>query len=219
MIVKCQQCGKEFKTTPSRIKKGWGKYCSRKCFGEFKKNKVRRTCNKCGKIFEVKPSQIKNGQGKYCSRKCYGLSKRTKIEKKCENCGKKFKSKPSVIKKGAAKFCSLSCATSMENNVNWKGGKSFEPYCILFNDEFRERVREFWGRKCGISGITEEENGKKLSVHHVNYDKQTCCNTTIPLFIPLSNNYHTKTNYNRDYWEEMLTNYIMIWFNGECYLK
>jgi hypothetical protein len=73
------------------------------------------------------------------------------------------------------------------------------------------------GRKCGISGTTEKENGLKLSVHHVNYDKQSCCNTTVPLFIPLSREYHNKTNFNRDYWEEMLTNYIMIWFNGECY--
>jgi hypothetical protein len=104
-----------------------------------------------------------------------------------------------------------------ENSSNWKGGISFEPYCVLFNKGFKERVRNFWDRKCGISGITEEENGRKLDVHHVNYDKQSCCNTTVPLFIPLSREYHTKTNHNRDYWEKMLTNYIMIWFNGECY--
>ncbi len=31
MIVKCQYCGKEFKTKPSRIIDGRGKYCSKEC--------------------------------------------------------------------------------------------------------------------------------------------------------------------------------------------
>jgi Mor family transcriptional regulator len=110
-----------------------------------------------------------------------------------------------------------------KNNPNWKGGIAYEPYCILFNNEFKERVREFWGRKCVISGITEEKNGKKLAVHHVSYDKDSCCeikqfNCAPNLFIPVTKNWNVKMNGNREYWEEMLTNYIMIWYNGKCYL-
>jgi hypothetical protein len=31
MIVNCKECGKEFKTIPSRVKDGRGKYCSKEC--------------------------------------------------------------------------------------------------------------------------------------------------------------------------------------------
>lgn len=105
------------------------------------------------------------------------------------------------------------------NNPHWKGGIKFEPYCHLFNEEFKERVRDFWGRKCGICGTSEIQNNQRLSVHHVNYDKKVCCNTTKPLFIPLCKTCHSKTNHNREYWEECLSNFIMIWFSGDCYLE
>ncbi len=119
--------------------------------------------------------------------------------------------RPEVSKK-------VSAALRGPNSPNWRGGKSFEPYCELFNDEFKERVREFWGYKCGISGKHQNEEKRKLAVHHINYNKQTCCTKDTPLFIPLSHSWHSKTNYNRKYWEEILTNYIMIYFDGECYL-
>lgn len=105
-----------------------------------------------------------------------------------------------------------------ENHPNWNGGSSFEPYCHLFNEEFKERVREFWGRKCGICDKSEEENGRKLSVHHVSYNKEDCCLEVVPLFIPTCNSCHSKTNNNREYWKNILTNYIMIYFNGESFI-
>ena len=101
---------------------------------------------------------------------------------------------------------------------NWKGGISFGPYCPKFNEEFRERVREFWQRKCGICGMAEEENFGRLSVHHVNYDKKACCDNIPPLFIPLCSSCHAKTNHNRELWENYLTSYIMVWFDGESYI-
>lgn len=104
-------------------------------------------------------------------------------------------------------------------NYNWKGGIAYGQYCPKFNEEFKERVREFWGRKCPICGKTEKENKQKLSVHHVNFEKMSCCNIDIqPLFTAVCRSCHSKTNNNRKYWEEMLTNYIMIWFDGESYL-
>lgn len=107
---------------------------------------------------------------------------------------------------------------------SWKGGISFEPYCPKFNKDLKERVREFFGRKCIISGITEKENGQKLSVHHVDYNKKSCCeipkfNSCPNLFVPLSKEYHGKTNFNQEYWMEMLSNYIMIYFDGQCFIE
>lgn len=106
-----------------------------------------------------------------------------------------------------------------DKNPNWKGGIAFEPYCSLFNNEFKERVRDFWKYRCGICGKTEKENKRKLAVHHISYNKKDCCHEGEPIFVPLCKNCHSKTNYNREYWKEMLSNYIMIYFNGESYLN
>jgi hypothetical protein len=106
---------------------------------------------------------------------------------------------------------------SGENNHCWKGGISFEPYCPKFNDAFRERVREFFGRRCVECGTPE--NGRKLAVHHVNFNKMTCCDGTKPLFVSLCASCHSKTNFDREYWEEHFTAIIEEQYGGECYMK
>jgi hypothetical protein len=59
-------------------------------------------------------------------------------------------------------------------------GQTFYPYCERFNNSFRERVRYFFGNKCVISGKTKEENqNKRLDVHHVFIEKLSCCETKI----------------------------------------
>lgn len=224
--VKCQTCGKTFETWPAKIKIGKGKFCSRKCNSIFQTKREKKICEICGKEFEIIPSKLKKGWGRFCSKKCKGIAQRNRIIKKCKNCGKEFTTTPGYIKRNEGQFCSLNCSGEYNRGSNhyaWLGGISFEPYCSKFNNEFKERVREFWDRKCGFCGKTEEENLKefneKLAVHHVNYEKMVCCNNVAPLFITGCKKCHVKTNFNRDYWEEMLTNYIMIWFNGESYLK
>lgn len=106
-----------------------------------------------------------------------------------------------------------------EKHPNWKGGISFGVYCPKFNTEFKERVREFWGRMCFICGKTESENGRKLDVHHVNYDKGVCCNNEKPLFIPLCTKCHgITTTSDREKMSKFLTEHILRVSGGECYL-
>jgi hypothetical protein len=105
---------------------------------------IKKICKQCGNEFETIPSRIRNGRGKYCSRKCFHEFTRNKEIRVCQKCGNEFEAHLSDIKRGRGKFCSKSCAQTRENNANWQGGISFEPYCILFNNEFKERVREFW---------------------------------------------------------------------------
>jgi len=97
----------------------------------------------------------------------------------------------------------------------WKGGVSFEPYCIKFNDEFKERVREFFNHHCVECG--KPQTKERLLVHHVNFDKQTCCNDNIPLFVPLCRSCHAKTNFRRDYWQDRFTRLINEQNGGMCY--
>ena len=100
---------------------------------------------------------------------------------------------------------------------NWQGGLSFEPYCIKFDNDFKERVREFFGRCCYICGKNEEDNGCKLSVHHVSYNKDTCCDDSKPLFVPLCQSCHMKTLKNRKYWEEFFSISLKCLTNEKCF--
>jgi len=51
-------------------------------------------------------------------------------------------------------------------------------YCEKFNAEFRERVRAYFGYVCPECGTPQ--NGRKLAVHHVNYNKKSCCDPDVP---------------------------------------
>lgn len=112
----------------------------------------------------------------------------------------------------------LSEINSGEKSILWKGGISFEPYCQKFNREFKDRVRAFFGQKCIECGMTREENNQALDVHHVNYDKMTCCNDVKPLFVALCRPHNSMANYNREYWEEHYTTIINEKYGGRCYL-
>jgi len=100
MIVKCQICGKEFKTFPSRIKNGNGKYCSRKCMGIAQRKRVTLTCPICGNLFYVKPSDVNRGRT-YCSYKCSSMA-RKKTNKKVNGKKSYKKLKPCVA---ICQFC------------------------------------------------------------------------------------------------------------------
>jgi predicted DNA-binding protein YlxM (UPF0122 family) len=93
---------------------------------------------------------------------------------------------------------------SGEKNHSWRGGISFEPYCPKFNEAFKESIREKFDRVCFLCPTTEEENSRKLSVHHVNYNKDCLCDDSECEFVPLCTSCHQKTNFNRDYWEETI---------------
>ena len=82
-------------------------------------------------------------------------------------------------------------------NKQWLGGISFEPYGLEFNEDLKEVVRNRDRRKCVFCEKTELEECKKLSVHHIDYDKK---NNNTNNLIYLCNSCHNKTNKNRDYW-------------------
>lgn len=215
----CKQCGEEFITTKSLIEQGGGKFCSKECSDKSKRKEAIGICETCGKPFTTQPAILKRGK-RFCSLQCFAKSREQKVEKTCKYCGKKFRTRIGNIKYGYGKFCSKKCQNKYQvgpNASGWCGGVSFEPYCPKFNEEFKKRVREFWDNKCGICGRSKKENGQNLAVHHVNYEKMVCCDTIPPLFMPLCKSCHAKTNNNREWWEYMLTEYIMIWFDGESY--
>lgn len=107
----------------------------------------------------------------------------------------------------------MSEANSGEKNSRWRGGISYEPYCSKFNDEFKETIREQFNRKCFICNKSETENKEKLSVHHVNYNKNCLCDDSKCKFVPLCRSCHAKTTNNRQYWKEYFQSKILEFNN------
>ena len=54
----------------------------------------------------------------------------------------------------------------------WEGYVQLKEYCSAFNEECRESNREKYDRRCFLCNKTEEENGRKNSVHHYDMDKK-----------------------------------------------
>lgn len=90
-------------------------------------------------------------------------------------------------------------------NAAWKGGTSFRPYCQAFNKKLKEEIREQFDRKCGYCDSIE--NGRKHSVHHIDYNKmQGCGKHRRWNLVPLCTKCHPLTNFNRWYWFALFYN-------------
>ena len=80
----------------------------------------------------------------------------------------------------------------------WKGGLSFEPYGIEFNKKIKEQIRRRDNFICQKCKKAEQELKRKLSIHHIDYNKKNNCPLNL---ISLCSICHTKTNDNRKKWE------------------
>ena len=186
----CQQCSKAFRPLRGDVERGYGKFCSRACYTEWMRENQRGENHPCW-------------VGDY-------------IEVTCEWCGKKFTQSRYRVENQNSRFCSRECLgkwhsefMSGENCPTWQGGLSFEPYGRDFNSELKEKVRTRDGRRCMMCGMLANDNGRKLDIHHIDYDKQ---NNDESNLISLCMSCHRKTNNNRDAWQSMLQRVI-----GECY--
>jgi hypothetical protein len=176
-------------------------------------NKITRTktnCKQCNREFEVWPSYLKLGWGKFCSKECAGLSMEKKVKCICLVCKDEFFVPPSHKggERGAGKYCSRECqgiAFSGPGSPKWKGGP--QKYCFKFNRRFKEHIREKFGRKCYLCETTEKENGRKLSVHHIDYNKNSICNGKEWAFVPLCDHHHAKSTADWHYYFNLLINY------------
>ncbi len=115
--------------------------------------------------------------------------------------------------------------------IRGDGNGTYKPYCPKFNNEFRERVRAFWNYSCGNCGLPEVE--RKLSVHHVTYNKKACCEELKDdedllneykikqeykfLFVPLCRRCHGKTINNKSKWKKHFIELISRKYGGKTY--
>ena len=129
----------------------------------------------------------------------------SRMPKPCSVCGKMLSGSASC-KTGMCKSCSMkNLFSNPENNPNWKGGISFEPYPVEWKESLKEFIRERDGHICQICSVHQDDYWRKLDVHHIDYDKDNLLETNL---ISLCSSCHTTTNGSRDFWYVYLTGMI-----------
>jgi len=101
--------------------------------------------------------------------------------------------------KNAMKRPEVAAKLRGDKNGNWQGGTGREPYAWTFNEELKEEIRRRDGYYCQRCGKTQAENGQKLSIHHIDYNKK---NSDPMNLITLCNGCNGRVNTNRPYWTE-----------------
>ena len=208
---KCPTCKKIFI--------GKTKYCCHQCFREGQS--ITRTGKRNG-MFGKKPHNI----GKKCSielrKKLSEAHKgKTYLMLHGDDKSKEIRNKISEANKGQVPWMKgkhhnektkqvISEKMQGENSYLWKGGISFEPYPISFNRRTKELIRIRDKHLCQNCGISQYESGRKLCVHHIDYQKKNLNPTNL---ISLCIHCHAQTNSNRVHWMDKLKHKISCIYN------
>lgn len=216
----CKVCKKSFNALVCRIENGGGIFCSVSCRQKdwtpplnsgFRKghkhsveviNKITKKLTGRKQSVETKTKRGESLKKAWKNRLDYkGL-----IERTCQVCNKLFRVPHYVVDKGIGKYCSNKCNyisknSSGKNHPNWLGGLSFEPYGIEFNNKLKQQIRDRDKHTCQECGFNEEKLDRKLSIHHIDYNKK---NNNQNNLISLCRSCHMQTNFKREDW----TNYF-----------
>jgi len=89
---------------------------------------------------------------------------------------------------------------SGENNPNWNGGISKDPYCFEFDVWLKEEIKERDNYHCKNPDCTNEiTKNNPLCTHHIDYNKKNCSTNNL---VTICRNCNSKANFNRKYWKE-----------------
>lgn len=217
--LNCKHCGAEFYVQRRVFDRGTSAYCSKKCKGlatrgenspgwKPDKKKVVKKRNHHGEKCINCNGDLAEGK-KFCSRKCRGAwdkknHKSSLVERTCVVCQKKFYVAPAVVGYGQGRMCSRLCFKTYasetwvgENNPKWRGGckRYYGPDWV----KQRRLARKRDGYKCRRCGITQEQLGKSLDVHHIvrfnDFDSHVDANKLSNL-VSLCPSCHTYTEHN-----------------------
>jgi len=155
-------------------------YCTQECHGEH---------------VTAMGSRKGNNSGRYVERQ----------EVQCAFCEAPLNRLPSRVVQYKKQFCDTTCSAKWrsKNQVgpespSWKGGLSFLPYPTTWTFRLREAIRGRDDRQCRICGLPEAENGERLAVHHIDYNKE---NIEPENLAAVCHDCHCLTNFSREQWK------------------
>lgn len=165
--VNCSECGSKISRQINQIKRSNNFYCSNQCKRKYEElNKIE--CKNCEEMFKPETSKRK-----YCSRQCSAEDKKEIVIANCSECGTSLETNPSYKNNYNNIFCSSNCRSTWMsrnslfsiNNPNKKDGRygGFGSNWI----EWRDKVRGRAEGNCENCSKSNEDNGRKLSVHHI----------------------------------------------------
>lgn len=141
----------------------------------------------------------------------FGSKRSKETRDKMSKSHKGVKRKPFSEKHIINMILSRQNTPSGEKHHLWKGGKSFEPYPVSFNRAFKRFIRDYYGNVCINCGKTPEENGKKLTCHHYDYNKNS--NKCVPVCASCNSIANgSRDNGSREFWEDWYTELVNEFF-------
>jgi len=233
--IQCKYCKKSFYLSRSQLMKG-RQYCSISCSKKGKPSWNKGLKNSqiawnkgmpLSKEVKQKLSEKLKGRIAWNKNKKTGLIPKTAFKKGLIpwNKNKKAPYSPETIEKMRQSFLGrpawnkgiVNCFSestieklrqawfrrypNIESHPRWQGGKSFEPYPIEFNKKLKRQILQAFNYQCVTCHRGPAEIA--LHIHHIDYDKN---NNAPDNLIVLCNSCHTKTNTNRNYWENYFSN-------------
>ena len=77
----------------------------------------------------------------------------------------------------------------------WCGYANEQKYCHNFNSSCREQNRDKYDHQCFLCGKHEDDENRKLSVHHVDMNKDQGCNGHEWKLVPLCHACHARVHH------------------------
>ncbi len=160
---------------------------------------------------KMSEDRLKNPHNRYWLGKKRSVETRRKISKiqKGRKLTEEHKRNISLSKIGIIPANVLRGAFSGENNHNWRGGISKNPYPKEFNAKLKFKIRERDNFTCCLCRKTEreelEELNRVLAVNHIDFNKNNLSEKNLNTLCLRCN---VKINRDRDYWTDYFNQII-----------